>query len=485
MSGPVFVRDAEGRPLMPIAAAYARKLLRQGKARWVPHHAFSVIQLSQAKASPTLRPVVVTLHVQVHTAALTLVATGEQRVFPLLRVLVDLRTDLSWRLRRRTEHRRRRRARGRYRSVQHDGLPFKLRRPSRFHDRRYRASLALQQSRYSHHIHSPLMHWRAQAIRRTVQALMQFVPISHVAFVSLPAPYTSGLYTRTSLRERLLARYGVQQPDGRVMPACAYCGTTEGSIHVEHIVPRSRGGTDSWNNRVLACARCNAAKGNRTPAEAGMPLRIATRETPGKVNRSGAYQRYTTQLLKHWVRDTGFVLLQSAEQADDATIQASITTDSSTDALQEFVAKPIARPVKQRFTARNYSLRTPLREGMQQVGTTIKRQVRVNQALHLNTHHRRKIGIIRVGDPLPEPTHMLIRLGMLCEGRRSGQSVRGIVSAIQSRGNLTLLVLHRTDPVEGVQWKRISVSPRLHCRVLSTEKVVFIPTIMPEGAHTP
>jgi hypothetical protein len=43
---------------------------------------------------------------------------------------------------------------------------------------------------------------------------------------------------------------------------------------VDHIMPRSRGGKNSWKNVVLACASCNAKKDNRTPQEAGMPLSI-------------------------------------------------------------------------------------------------------------------------------------------------------------------------------------------------------------------
>lgn len=53
---------------------------------------------------------------------------------------------------------------------------------------------------------------------------------------------------------------------------CAYCGGYATTI--DHLVPRSRGGTWSWQNCVSACRRCNERKGNRTPAEAGMRLRF-------------------------------------------------------------------------------------------------------------------------------------------------------------------------------------------------------------------
>ncbi|WP_083214946.1 HNH endonuclease [Immundisolibacter cernigliae] len=46
---------------------------------------------------------------------------------------------------------------------------------------------------------------------------------------------------------------------------CAYCGTTTGSLHWEHIVPRSIGGPDNIDNMVRACAACNLRKGARDP----------------------------------------------------------------------------------------------------------------------------------------------------------------------------------------------------------------------------
>ena len=51
---------------------------------------------------------------------------------------------------------------------------------------------------------------------------------------------------------------------------CQYCGSHADSI--DHVVPRSRGGRDVWDNLAAACRPCNSAKRDRTPAEAGMRL---------------------------------------------------------------------------------------------------------------------------------------------------------------------------------------------------------------------
>ena len=48
---------------------------------------------------------------------------------------------------------------------------------------------------------------------------------------------------------------------------CAYCGNAEGPFHRDHVVPRSRGGTDSASNIVTACAKCNAEKHDRLASE--------------------------------------------------------------------------------------------------------------------------------------------------------------------------------------------------------------------------
>ena len=51
---------------------------------------------------------------------------------------------------------------------------------------------------------------------------------------------------------------------------CGYCGQKADTV--DHLLPQSRGGLNTWLNTVAACTRCNNVKANRTPSEAGMPL---------------------------------------------------------------------------------------------------------------------------------------------------------------------------------------------------------------------
>ena len=57
---------------------------------------------------------------------------------------------------------------------------------------------------------------------------------------------------------------------------CQYCGQDfpPSLLSLDHVTPRSRGGRTTWENVVTCCQLCNSRKGNRTPQEAGMRLRV-------------------------------------------------------------------------------------------------------------------------------------------------------------------------------------------------------------------
>jgi 5-methylcytosine-specific restriction endonuclease McrA len=55
---------------------------------------------------------------------------------------------------------------------------------------------------------------------------------------------------------------------------CQYCGAKlpSGELTYDHVIPRAQGGKTVWENIVMACVPCNAAKANRTPVQADMRL---------------------------------------------------------------------------------------------------------------------------------------------------------------------------------------------------------------------
>jgi hypothetical protein len=56
---------------------------------------------------------------------------------------------------------------------------------------------------------------------------------------------------------------------------CAFCGGKATTI--DHIMPRSQGGKNSWKNTIAACSPCNNNKADRTPEQAKMPLMFKPR----------------------------------------------------------------------------------------------------------------------------------------------------------------------------------------------------------------
>lgn len=93
----------------------------------------------------------------------------------------------------------------------------------------------------------------------------------HRPGVTLGAPSVILLrrYVRAPRRRSVVvSRRGVLRRDGH---RCGYCEAAASTI--DHIVPRSRGGEDTWENLTACCLRCNGVKGNRTPDEMGWRLR--------------------------------------------------------------------------------------------------------------------------------------------------------------------------------------------------------------------
>lgn len=71
-------------------------------------------------------------------------------------------------------------------------------------------------------------------------------------------------FTRTlrANRNRIYKRDGHQ---------CVYCGSRR-ELTLDHVIPKSRGGSNSWTNLVTSCQKCNLKKADRTPEEARMKM---------------------------------------------------------------------------------------------------------------------------------------------------------------------------------------------------------------------
>ena len=78
-------------------------------------------------------------------------------------------------------------------------------------------------------------------------------------------------YDRVPKRQVRFSRYNIYARDNCT---CQYCGEhfPRQELNLDHVIPRSRGGTSAWENVVCSCLDCNRHKGGRTPQEAGMAL---------------------------------------------------------------------------------------------------------------------------------------------------------------------------------------------------------------------
>lgn len=87
--------------------------------------------------------------------------------------------------------------------------------------------------------------------------------------VAVPSVVRLRYYVRVPYqRAAALSRRAVFHRD---RGSCQYCGGSAESI--DHVVPRSRGGSHAWDNVVAACRPCNSAKGDRLLSETAMTLR--------------------------------------------------------------------------------------------------------------------------------------------------------------------------------------------------------------------
>lgn len=97
--------------------------------------------------------------------------------------------------------------------------------------------------------------------------LMKYVKIPHSTHVGLS-------------RRALMARDGYR---------CVYCKTTE-DLTIDHVIPRSKGGTHTWENVVVSCRKDNSKKGQRSLEELGWTLPKAPRAPSGTAWRVMGYR---------------------------------------------------------------------------------------------------------------------------------------------------------------------------------------------------
>jgi 5-methylcytosine-specific restriction endonuclease McrA len=250
----VFVLDRRKKPLMPCSEKRARLLLERGRARVHRLVPFTIRLIDREQEDCALQPVRLKLDPGSKTTGVALVResqevdvdTGEvQRSAHVLFLaeLVHRGHAIRDALRQRAAFRRRRR-----------GANLRHRQP-RFDNRTRRNGWL-----------PPSLQHRVDTIMSWVRRLCHWVPVSELSqelvrfdTQALQNPEISGIeYQQGELqgyevREYLLEKWGRK---------CAYCGAENVPLEIDHIHPRSKGGSDRVSNLTLACRPCNQRKGN-------------------------------------------------------------------------------------------------------------------------------------------------------------------------------------------------------------------------------
>jgi len=236
----VFVLDTQKRPLDPVHPGKARLLLNQGKAAVYRRYPFTII-LKEAHPDVPVQELELKLDPGSKVTGIA-IKQGNKIIFGA--------------------------------ELQHRGQQIKdallsrrqLRRGRRNRKTRYRQPRFLNRKRPDGWLAPSLKH-RVDTVLTWVNRFRKLAPLGSIAqelvrfdLQKLQNPEVSGIeYQQGELqgyevREYLLEKWGRK---------CAYCGAKDVPLEVEHIHPRSKGGTDRVSNLAIACHACNQRKGNR------------------------------------------------------------------------------------------------------------------------------------------------------------------------------------------------------------------------------
>ncbi|GET38432.1 RNA-guided endonuclease IscB [Microseira wollei] len=240
MSNYALLIDAKLTPLNPVHPAKARKLLESGKAAVYRRYPFTLI-LKRAIDHPNVYPLTLKIDPGSKLTGIALVTNQQNAIWGM--------------------------------ELQHRGQQIKdaiahrsrVRRGRRNRHTRYRQARFLNRFRPQGWLAPSLQH-RVLTTTTWVKRLQKFAPIGAIVLElvkfdtqAIQNPEISGTqYQQGTLqgyecREYLLEKWNRQ---------CAYCGAKDMPLEIEHIQPKSKGGSDRISNLCLACHKC-CAKGNQ------------------------------------------------------------------------------------------------------------------------------------------------------------------------------------------------------------------------------
>lgn len=246
------VLNGDGQPLGTTKSGRAGYLIRKGKARFVQPMPFT-IQLTYTVPNPVMQKHTLGIDDGAKTAGIVVIAHNQTGDAVVLKTEVALRSDVTHLMGFRRSRRQGRRSHLRHRQPR---------------SRRGNKNGQIP----------PSIRVRKDNVLREAQDLARLLPITRIV-------YEEGQFDTRALWDANVTDYQSGPNSGfenrkkavlwRDKYICRYCGVDciEAGVvaEVDHILPRSRGGTAAWRNLVCACRDCNQKKGSRTAAEFGHP----------------------------------------------------------------------------------------------------------------------------------------------------------------------------------------------------------------------
>lgn len=251
----VLVLDKRGRPLMPCTQKRARLLLERGRARVHRRIPFVIRLVDRCQAESKLQSLALKMDPGSKVTGLSLVHQDDERVTVMS--LMEL-THRGATIRDALTQRRAFRHRRRNVNLRH--------RAPRFMNRTRREGWLAPSLQ---HRVDTVMSW-VRRIRAWAQVESLAVELVRFDMQRMQNPEISGIeYQQGELEGYEVREYLLEKWQRR----CAYCHRTNLQLQIEHIVARSRGGSNRVGNLTIACGVCNQAKGNQ-------PIEVFLKDRP-------------------------------------------------------------------------------------------------------------------------------------------------------------------------------------------------------------
>ena len=243
----VLVLDTNRKPLMPCYPARAKKLLNGGRASVFRRFPFTIILHDRTVEESELQDMEIKIDQGSKTTGVALIVHGQDGATVAFAAHVEHRTNIKYNLDSRRAIRRSRRNR----------------------KTRYRQARFLNRTKPKGWL-PPSLVSKAENILNWVIRFTKLTPLTKFALETakfdmqkLEDPEVVG----TQYQQGRMFGYADKKAYllEREQRCCIYCGihASKAKMEIEHVVPRSRGGTDSLNNLVLSCHECNQAKGSQ------------------------------------------------------------------------------------------------------------------------------------------------------------------------------------------------------------------------------